>query len=237
MILAEKNRSYGTQKILRNMFNVQFNQSTDIYSCRLQSTTEVVVHYINLCRVKEDNYYAENIKTMIKEKNIAKIICFEYCNPRLDSFPSNIEILSRLVASYIELYEKIYFVFSFEDQKTTERELFSFLKNFDITNRIPNFPDKVSLLVNNNEEKIIKKIISTVQKERPSTATTSNAIESIEDSKNSRFNNNNEVKNKNLNKKGNIDNKKRKNQPNNQEIVRDQSPKRQNCKFCECVLI
>ena len=155
--MAERNPSNGTQKIFKSIFNVQFNPTVDSYSCSLQPTTEVVVQYINLSRAKEDKYYAEKTKTMIKEKNIAKIICFEYCNPRIVRLTSNVEILSKLVVSNTELYEKIYFVFSFEEERK-ESDIFSYLKIFDITNRIPNFWDKVSMLYDSNEEKILKNI-------------------------------------------------------------------------------
>lgn len=145
IIFAEKNPSHGTQVLFERFFKTRFEPTNEFYPITLNSEP-VSVHYLNLSKVAYDENYSKNWKSMMKETmDVWKIICFEYCAPRVDSFPQNMETMNIFFYSdedFMPNMDIFFYAFMFEGKKSKD-ELMPYLKNFELAKRIQNFESKV----------------------------------------------------------------------------------------------
>ena len=82
---------------------------------------------------------------MKETMDVWKVICFEYCARRVDSFPQNMETMNIFFYSdqdFIPNMDIFFYVFMFEGKKSKD-ELMPYLKNFELTKRIQDFEKKV----------------------------------------------------------------------------------------------
>lgn len=98
IVVAEKSQTYGTQRVFSDLFGIRFTSGRYLYTRRIRKQ-RVAILYMDLSEMRVNGAYAEWCcnEQLRAYRNLLRVICFEYCNPRMQEVENNIRQLRSLV--------------------------------------------------------------------------------------------------------------------------------------------
>ena len=146
IVFAEKSRTEGTNVAFRQLFQIDFRPGQNEYNVNVHQKNKIL-YYVSLADTKNNPEYCERFKSFVRDRNIESVICFEFCNPRIQEIDGNIHELKELLGCGIT--DKTQFVFYSTGHETQTRDsLVRQMREFAECDYIPNLEQKVSLICN-----------------------------------------------------------------------------------------
>lgn len=142
IVVAEKSETDGTHVAFRRLFDVEFQQGTCSYGKLNVDKQSITLFYLNLSEKKHNSKYAEELKQLPSDREVSHVICFEYCNPRVQEVDQNIRELRDMFD-----VDKLRFVFyTGEDRVIEKTKLVAQMGEFLECQFIDNLSSRVFLL-------------------------------------------------------------------------------------------
>lgn len=143
IVLAEKSDTSGTHAVFQRLFGFDFEPGQDEYHQVSIHGLLASLFYMNLSEMRFNSEYAEKCQNLTRDTNVLGVICFEYCNPRVQEIDQNIRELRKVFD-----VDTIRFVFyTGENNKAIDRsKLVAQMRAFLECQYVDNLDEKVYLL-------------------------------------------------------------------------------------------
>lgn len=173
IVIAEKSQTYGTQRVFSDLFGIRFSSGRYLYTRRIRKQ-RVAILYLDLSEMRVNGAYAEWCcnEQLRAYRNLVRVICFEFCNPRMQEVENNIRQLRSLVD-----IDSVVFLFFLDSSITntseSERKLgiLKQMNEFYECKYLDNLSERVFLLDQRRRLRLDSILPTWFAREEPSTST------------------------------------------------------------------